>query len=288
MVQMGLPRWHDSHVNLENVAIVMTAKSRPHYAHEVLSSWQATRGIGDVHSFTLALGDPGGDQFLSQLGHFDAFRKATGLGARGKVKVDSAAASKSRGMGRAIGEAAVHVLADPAVESIVFAEEDIAVSSDILEYMAWAFETFAADERVLCVLAHSVGGTGWDKPGIGALSADADQEAVRLLPYYNGWVWGTWRDRWEKALGSKWDWQCDSGGPMDSGYDHQIHRRIIPQGGYLCVVPDASRSQNIGREGGWAAKPEDFEGTLAASFRAERDPVAYRLESAVLSKGATA
>ena len=276
---MGLLRWHDMRVTLNNVAVVATAKSRPNYLREILSSWQKARGITDVHSFTLALGYDEG-QFMSQLSAYDAFRSETGLGLRARVKIDSAAARASRGMGRAIGEAAVHVLADPAVEFLVFGEEDIIVSSDVLEYFAWARETFAADERVLCVLAHSAGGAGWDEPGIGLRDGDADQEAVRLLPYYNGWIWGTWRDRWEKTLGPTWDWDVTSGGAMDSGYDHQIHRRVIPRGGYVCVVPDASRSQNIGRVGGWAAQEADFPGTQAASFRPERGAVTYRLREA--------
>ena len=277
---MGLLRWHDMRVTLNNVAVVATAKSRPHYLREILSSWQKARGITDVHSFTLALGYDEG-QFMSQLSAYDAFRSETGLGLRARVKIDSAAARASRGMGRAIGEAAVHVLADPAVEFLVFGEEDIIVSSDVLEYFAWARGTFAGDGRVLCVLAHSVGGAGYDEPGACLRDGDADQEAVKLLPYFNGWCWGVWRDRWEKVLGSTWDWDCNSGSRgYDSGYDWNLQARVIPQGGYVCVVPDASRSQNIGRSGGWAAQEVDFPGTQAASFRPDRRAVAYRLREA--------
>ena len=280
MVRTGLQRWHDVPVNLSSTAIVCTALRRPQYLEPVLASWQQARGIGDVHSFTLALGHDR-ETVAAQSVIYGSFLKAAGIGpGRGRVKMDSPQAAASRGMGRAIGEAAVHVLADPAVEFVVFGEEDIIVSSDVLEYFAWARETFAADERVLCVLAHSAGGAGWDEPGIGLRDGDADQEAVRLLPYYNGWIWGTWRDRWEKTLGPTWDWDVTSGGAMDSGYDHQIHRRVIPRGGYVCVVPDASRSQNIGRVGGWAAQEADFPGTQAASFRPERGAVTYRLREA--------
>ena len=67
---------------------------------------------------------------------------------------------------------------------------------------------------------------------------------------------------------------------MDSGYDHNIHRRILPEGGLVCAVPDASRSQNIGRHGGWASSEETWAFSQAASFRADREPVAYRLEDA--------
>jgi hypothetical protein len=274
MVRERFQRWHDMGVTLGTTAIVCTAKSRDHYLRETLNSWEAARGITEIHSFTLALGYAP-DRFMPVLNAFDRFRKATGLGRRARVKMDSAAARASNGMHRAIGEAGNHVFADPAVDFVIFGEEDVIVSTDVLEYMAWARETFAGDERVLCVCAHDVGGSGWNEPGIGLLGADADQDAVQLLPEYSPWVWGTWRDRWEKVLEPNWDWRCDSGDAMTSGYDWAIFRTT--RSGYLNVTPDASRSQNIGRIGGWAAQEADFPNTQAASFRAERSQVTYRL-----------
>ena len=278
MAQMGPLCWHDMRVTLSNVAVVCTALRRPDYLRRTLASWQAARGISDVHSFTLALGrDP--DSLMSQASVFGEFIDAAGLKGRARIKMDSSAAAASRGMHRAIGEAGNHVFADPAVEFAVFSEEDVVVSADVLEYMAWARGEFAGDSRVLCACAHSVGGQGWDEPGVGVLGANADQEAVGLLPYFNPWAWGTWRDRWERTLEPNWDWECSLGPrPDQHGYDWAILR--VTQGGYLNVVPDASRSQNIGEWGGWAASPADFPGTQAASFRAERGPVTYRLAEA--------
>lgn len=265
-------------MNLESAAVIVTARSRPRYLEQVLGSWQHARGLDRLHSFTVALGwDEGA--WKAQLRVIDAFRVRSGLGSRVRIKADSEAARKSNGMHRAIAEAANHVLQDPAVQFVVFGEEDIAVSDDVLEYMAWARKEFATQGAVLAVCAHSVGGAGWDKREP-ADDADADQETVRLLPYFNPWVWGTWRNRWERLLEPTWDYECNSGGPMDSGYDHNIHRRLIPEGGLVCAVPDASRSQNIGQHGGWASTPETWAFSQAASFRPERGTVAYRLEGA--------
>ena len=61
-----------------------------------------------------------------------------------------------------------------------------------------------------------------------------------------------------------------------NGYDWQILRQIRNRG-LLSVVPSASRSQNIGRDGGYYARPELFDQTQSASFRKHRDPTAYRL-----------
>jgi hypothetical protein len=262
-------------VNLDSAAVIVTAFKRPGYLRKTLASWQAARGLDRVRSFTVALGFHE-DAFTGQCRVIEDFRHATELGEKVQVKVDSEKARKANGMHRAIGEAATHVLADPGVQFVIFGEEDITVSSDVLEYMSWARAEFAGRGAVVAVCAHSRSGAGWD-PRQPAGDTDADQAAVRLAQYFNPWVWGTWRNRWERLLEPTWDWECNSGGPLDSGYDHNIHRRILPEGGLSCVVPDASRSQNIGRHGGWASNEETWGFSQAQSFRADRDPVPYKL-----------
>lgn len=258
-----------------DTAIIVTAYRRPYYLRQTLESWRAARGVDTVRSFTVALGyDRERHAELVQV--IDEAR-ANGLPVR--VKPDSTAAARARGMGRAIGEAADFALADPGVRFVIFGEEDIVVSDDVLEYLAWARANATAD--VLAVCAHSTGGQGWDE---GRPAADADQAAVRLLPYFNPWVWAITDRTWRETLRPAWDWECDSGGAMDSGYDWHIATRIVPggrpggrPGGWYCAVPDASRSQNIGRDEGWAADPADFAATQAPSFRAHRDPGGYHL-----------
>lgn len=265
-------------MTLESAAIIVTAYRRPWYLERTLASWRHARGLERVHSFTIALGwDP--DVAKAQLGVISAFREASGLGSRVKIAVDSEAARKSNGMHRAIGEAGNHVLKDSAAQFVIFGEEDVIVSGDALEYFSWARGQFAMERSVLAVCAHSPGAAGWDKREA-ADDADADQEAVRLLPYFNPWVWGCWQNRWEGVIEKTWDWGCDSGGATDSGYDWNVATRIIPEGGFTCAVPDASRSQNIGEHGGWASSAETWAFSQAASFRADRGTVAYRLEEA--------
>jgi hypothetical protein len=262
-------------VSLGNIGIMVTAWRRPQYLSQTLESWSRARGVSEVRQFTVALGWDAG-QFPKMVETVEAAKRALGCPVR--IKPDSSAARASRGMGRAIAEAISARFADPQVRYVVAAEEDVAVSSDAIEYMAWAASEFASDSRVLAVCAHTPAGQGWDEPGAGLReNPDADPDVVQLLPYFNPWVWGVWRDRWERVLRPRWDFECDSGGPMDSGYDHHVHRRIIPAGGYVCAVPLASRSQNIGRDGGWAADPAQFEATQSASFKAEREPCAYRI-----------
>ena len=75
-----------------------------------------------------------------------------------------------------------------------------------------------------------------------------------------------------------WDFDATKGDhPNRRGYDWEILRQIHTRG-LLSVVPRASRSQNIGQDGGYYARPELFDQTQSTSFRKHRDPVAYRLE----------
>jgi hypothetical protein len=251
-------------MSLDHMAVMTTAWRRPYYFQESLASWQQARRVKELALFAVALaGSHRVGEQLQVIGD-------SGLDA--EIWPD-----RVPGMGphRAIAEAARRAFGNPAVDFLVFGEEDVLVSDDVLEYMAWAEERFRDDPRVLCVLAHSVGGQGWDvhEP---VQDAGADQQQVRLAPYFNAWCWGTWRDRWQSVLEPTWDWNCDSGdssGP--SGYDWNIAVRVIPRHGLLAVVPDASRSQNIGRVEGVYSNEWSFAFAQCQSFREHRDPATY-------------
>ncbi len=250
------------------MALLITACKRPYYLKETLTSWALADDVNSLDSVVVALGRS--DKEMEQR---ELIRQIC-PGAR--TWLDSDRAAMSRGMHRAISEAASRIFRALRPNFLIFAEEDEVVSSDIIKYMRWAAEEFKDNERVLLVNGHSRGGQGWDlwEP---AQDAEADQNTVRLEPYMNAWVWGTWADRWEKVLEPNWDHECNSGGATDSGYDWNIATRIIPQGNYLAVVPEASRSQNIGRKEGWASSEWSFSFSQAQSFREKRDKVSYRL-----------
>lgn len=272
-------------MDYSDLAVMTTAWRRPYYFRRVLESWADAEGIDQIRRFVISIGPT--DRYAEQM---DLISEMTPrLGAGLEVLHQSEAAVKGDGIRvpfgphRAIAEAVDHVFTDPAVKFVVCGEEDVMVSSDVLTYMRWCATEFEHDPRVLIACAHSKGGQGWDLQ-IPARDADADQEAVRLLRYYNPWGFGTWRDRWDAILSPEWDRGCNSGGPMDSGYDHHIQRRILPKYRMRCVVPDASRSQNIGEREGWASTPERFPLLHAQSFRERRENPQYRLVSSSSSK----
>lgn len=252
-------------------AIMLTAWRRPYYLEPTLLSWAKADGIGDVSRVVIALGPTG--KYVQQVALIERMRPRFACPV--EIVIQSPQATASNGVHRAIAEAISGIFAKGGEGFVIASEEDVLVSTDVLAYMAWARDRFADDQQVLIACAHNEGGQGWN-PATERQDADADQHAVRLLPYYSGWCWGTWRDRWEKVLEPAWDYECDSGGPMDSGYDWNIQRRIMPAGGYVNVVPDAARSQNIGRTGGWST-PLPLKVTEAKSFRAVREPGGYEL-----------
>src|SRR5215475_5910727 len=139
-----------------DVAVVVTAKSRPDYLQRTLRSWSYARGSHQVHDFLLALGRGPMQSTQMQL--------ASDSKLRIRIRLDSSRADASPGMHRAIGEAIDSVLEAPGVSFVVLGEEDVVVSSDILEYFTWCrpqlWENRASNLLVAC--AHNRGGCGWD------------------------------------------------------------------------------------------------------------------------------
>ena len=256
------------------MSVMLTCWRRPYYFGPVLESWARACEVHPPDRVVIAIGRT--DRTAEQL---DLIAKmAPAFPVPLEFAWQSSRAEFSPGPHRAIGEAGRALFADGA-KFAVFGEEDVAVSDDVLGYMDWVRRELRGHPDVLAACAHNQHGQGWDTPGSGQ-APDADQSAVRLLPYFNPWIWGTWRDRWEQVMEPSWDWECNSGGPTDSGYDWAVCR-MLAKHQMTCAVPDAARSQNIGREEGWAGSsdPVWFAATQTATFREARGKVTYRLES---------
>lgn len=258
--------------DLSSMAVMTTAWRRPYYFERVLLSWSRAEGIEDLGRLVISLGRT--DRYGRQVKLIDRMRRKFGVPP--EILDQSDRAMSVNGPHTAIAEAANHAFASDDIDFLVFGEEDVMVSSDVLTYMWQAANRFRDDKQVLAVLAHSRCGQGWDGPSV-TDDPDADPGIVRLAPYFNPWCWGVWRDRWEQILEPEWDWDCTSGGPADSGYDWNIQARILPGRNMVCVVPDASRSQNIGQHEGWATNPQTWAFSQAKSFREQRGPCEFRL-----------
>jgi hypothetical protein len=258
-----------------DVVLFTTAWRRPDYLAQALDTWTGARGVSGLSRLVVALGrsDPATED--KQRAIITAAASAMGLPC--VILPDSDRAAAQHGMHRAIGEALTWIQGELAPAAVICTEEDIAVSDDVLEYMLWELNRWEHDPQVLTVCAHDEGGQGWHVPGIGARGGNNPQDAVRLSDDFNPWCWATWGSRLPWLL-ERWDWDATLGGPMPTqhGYDWQI-RFLVHATGMRSVVPAASRSQNLGRDGGVYAKPELYEQTLAASYRPHRPPTEYKV-----------
>jgi hypothetical protein len=256
---------------LSDTALVITAWKRPEYLWRVLDSWAKADRVAELRMVAVALG-----RSHRHDDQMDVIRKAEGwFGHKIVVIPDSPEAQASPGMHRALGEAIDRVLGNFSPEFVLCGEEDVIVSSDVLSYMAWAQVQYT--DNVLCICAHNRGGAGWDGLSAPREDDEADQSAVRALPYFNPWVWCTWRNRWKSVIRPVWDWDCDSGGPGESGYDWNM-QRLSAIGPWRNLVPDAARSQTIGEHAGVYSTPGIFPLQQAKSFRELREGVRYHLE----------
>jgi hypothetical protein len=245
---------------IDQTAVVITAWRRPYYLERTLQSWAQVPEITQVPRLAIALGrHERQPEMLAVIA--DAEQR---IGRKIEIIHDSDRATACMSCNGTIPEAADLMFADPQIQFFVLGEEDLVVSDDALTYMNWCAERFADDQQVLTVNAFIEG------------TEDADPSIVRLRHDFRGWVWGTWRNRWEGVLSPQWDWDAALW-KFQSGHDWHIDRRIMPAGNYLSAAPDASRVQNIGQLEGFTANPSDFPGTQAPSFRPSHGRVTYRL-----------
>ena len=256
-------------MNLARTAIMMTAYLRPQYLRQVLASWARVDGVRDVAAFSIHL-DPSGrqDKMLSVIAE-----------ARGEYGLDIYARVNKERLGVSVNpvESGTAIFREhPEVDYLVLAEEDLVVANDTLRYLAWARDAFRDNPEVLAVCAHTP-----DNP-----DPAADPAAVVLQQRFRCWIWGTWRDRWFETLEPTWDRAYYTGtvGDQRCGFDFNIDLRVIrglspqfPGREFVCALPLAARSQNIGRFEGIHGHPGAYEGTLNPSFQEKFGEVDYRL-----------
>lgn len=129
---------------------------------------------------------------------------------------------------------------DRDVGFVLRVEDDLPVSTDVLEYFEWASEEFADRLDIGAVI-------GWNMA-----EGNEDPYAVGLQASFNSWVWGTWREVWQDVMRDTWDhdYSTFNHAPgIEAGWDWNLNTRIFPRVGLLSVYPAHSRVQNIGTWG---------------------------------------
>jgi hypothetical protein len=228
------------------VIVTFTVNNRPAYLRETLESWSRVRGISG-HELV----------FRCEPGCFEAFQACSDADfAPGTVFLNGTRLGVLGNPRQALGDAF-----GLGAEFAVLAEEDMVVSADVLEYFAWAAGRFRDDPSVLGVTTHQHD----ERPGglAGAGPADWSRD-----DRWHFWVWGTWRDRWERLLRDSWDtsYTENGGGPLQRGWDWGFRNRLVVGGGMRMIAPSLARSQHIGRYGGTHCSPADFDVVASRCF----------------------
>lgn len=232
--------------------IVFTVCSRPSYLEEALSSWSAARGIQNWRVVFMIEPTPATKRQAEVIENFRHPNKQLVFNSeRLGVLVNPWA-----GLDKCFSSGA---------EFTILAEEDVIVSSDVLEY--FDFARGCSDDSTLAICANNRS----------SLDESKVSEVCRLEKF-DPLIWGTWSDQWHSVLRDTWDKDYSTGeGGHYAGWDHNINRRLIPQHSKHVLFPHQSRSDHIGEIAGTHCVPEFFPETQAPCFVLDRAPLDYVL-----------
>lgn len=234
--------------------LVFTATDRPQYFQPVMDTWQNARGYADWQPTV----------YLEPT-CLTVIMDGIARGHDADVHHNTSRLGVLKNPWHAL-ESAFNTGAD----FVVLAEDDVLVSSDILEYFTWAADQFR-DQPVLAVCACSFEPT----------CPPHDQQSVVTHQRFCSLVWATWRDRWIDTLRNTWDHDYTSGTPAQpqSGWDWNINLRILPGTDLQVVTPLASRSSHIGEHHGTHTSSDTFPGSVAHTFHQDRPPAPFHLKT---------
>lgn len=241
------------------IGIALTANDRPNYFTQTVDSWLNVRGFQDIPPLdkwvfiepSLVVSDMESEGHrLGAKVHSNANK--LGVLLNPWVALDNMFKPRTTGC-----REEVNYYSGPC-DFVILAEDDILVSSDVLEYFAWAAEAFEDDASVLTVNAFSREGGEKD------LVTKRDGFASPL-------IWGTWIDRWRDIIRDTWDKNYTF-----NGWDWHLDA-IAKENGMKSVMPLQSRSDHIGEFGGTHMTPEHVDTARGIGFVPCLDKCNYKL-----------
>lgn len=228
--------------------LFITAANRPNYFREVLSSWRDVRGFYDWNVVIRLEPTDKTSEMLETVAELEHSKLQT-----------------------IVNPEVYGVLHHPWVgfneifngftDFVVRAEDDLTVSSDILEFFDWAAEAYRADPEIATVLGYTE-------------RAGAEDLVVRQQDF-SPWVWGTWQDRWENVIRDTWDHTYSTFNAYpgnQAGWDWNLNTRVLPSLGLKNIAPASSRVQNIGV---WGIHGTEGNFVQSPSFVSERPQITY-------------
>lgn len=220
--------------------IVFTATNRPHYLEESINSWNGARGLSDWQATFFVEPSPIREHVIER-----AFNLST---------TTTVVLNESR-LGVLVNPwTALNTKFEEGADFVILAEDDVVVSSDILEYFQWTSEEYSGVKKILCINAFSQIGGG-------------KQNQIVQDQRFSPLVWGIWRDRWEEHLRATWDKDYSSGNAdgSEAGWDWNINR-ILQNKDMRILKPLQSRSDHIGELGGAHMTPDLFPSSRGVDF----------------------
>lgn len=231
-------------------SVVFTCNDRPEFLKETLESWEKVRGIETWNKWIFVEPSSRRDEVLRLINHSSLdFTVVLNEWKFGVLHNPWAALDTAFYNGS---------------DFAVLAEDDIIVSTDVVEYFTYASTQYSPEEFLAVSAFTSV--------------ESGDPSKLVKAPGFGGLVWGTWRQTWYDHLRDTWDhdYSTHNGVPGEqSGWDWNINTRIPFQTGKKFISPDVSRSRHIGRYG-VHTNSQDFENiSPSPSFVADRPPTQY-------------
>jgi len=227
---------------------------RQKYLRQALASWARARGVQDARMLFCVEPEPS-----FPVPDFTAWAGETF--SRVQVAVNPAVlgclANTRQAMELAFGGGAGFA---------VLAEEDIEVSTDVLEYFGWAVGRYERDTDIMAACSHVLSSR--------VLRGISWPDAAVRLPWFSPLVWGTWKPCWDEFIGPGW-------GPAEGnaqGWDVHL-REQLREVERACLFPVLSRSLHIG-QASTLFSPElaahMYPGTRSSCFSRDYPPQEWR------------
>lgn len=233
-------------------AIFLTAYDRLEYLAPTLESWRNVRGVGDWAFFATVEPSAKQEEVLRMLREFGAdlpdfyiTLNPTRFGVLHHPWVYFENLFRQGGY-----------------DYVVRAEDDITVTTDILEYHEWASHEYQLE------------------PSIGWITSFADDyhdhaEVRRMLGFGSPLIIGTWRAEWTGVFGPSWDhdYSTNNGTPgVHAGWDWNLNR-VMPPLGLHSIVPLHTKAFHLGVFGAHSTPDVYFK---APDLETQVPPQSYR------------
>lgn len=239
--------------------VVWTLADRPHYTRQTLEYWRKVRGVEKWnHTFFIEPGMSTDEQIAVVL------EKPF---PRQQIVLNPVRMGVLRCAWNALetGFTGHPLNGMPPADFCVLAEEDLAVSDDVLELFDRLSTNFYGTQcGAICMSGYSTTA----EASFADFVCDPDK--------FDSHIWGTWRNVWERTLRDTWDFDYSSGDP--SGWDWNIALRVFPQNRMYSVHPKISRSDNLGQYGGVHQNPAEYEASRPPQFEAHVPPMILSVE----------